>query len=367
MAKMNRELAMLATDYVKGRHRVAGAYVSHKLDGLRALWLPATRGLNVANIPFANRGKDQREHVATGLWSRYGKVIHCPEWFVAGFPDHPLDGELWCGCGQFQKTASIVKNMQADRAAEWVDVRYMVFDRPMYREVFADGRISNLQYKHTMSLNDNMFALRIVRAENVVSQDSHVCRDFQTAENFDDRYKLLKKDMVETEYLRLHEQRLLPFSTPDALAIIEAELESVTATGGEGLILRQIASRWEPVRSAFMHKLKLLKDAEGMVIGVRSGQGKHLGRMGSLKVKCDTLKDGMVAEFDLSGFTDAERQLHQNAYDWAVANPGEMIPHTSIGWPSPEFIENQMITFRYRELTNDGLPKEARYWRKYEE
>ena len=32
-----------------------------------------------------------------------------PSWFTKDLPKEPLDGELWCGRGLFQKTLSIIK------------------------------------------------------------------------------------------------------------------------------------------------------------------------------------------------------------------------------------------------------------------
>jgi DNA ligase-1 len=79
-------------------------------------------------------------------------------------------------------------------------------------------------------------------------------------------------------------------------------------------------------------KVKTWQDAEGLVIGHEPGCGKYEGMMGSLIVRW-----GSVV-FRLSGFTDAER-----LENW-------------IG---------RTVTFKYRELTRDGVPKEARYWRKW--
>src|SRR5687767_10132731 len=62
-----------------------GWWLSEKLDGVRAYW-------------------DGRQ-----FWSRLGNRFHAPDWFVAGLPDTPLDGELWLGRKLFQKAVSIVR------------------------------------------------------------------------------------------------------------------------------------------------------------------------------------------------------------------------------------------------------------------
>ena len=70
-----------------------GWWMSEKLDGVRAWW------------------------TGSALLSRLGNTINAPAWFTAGLPKVPLDGELWCGRGQFTEAVSIVKN--AARQDDW--------------------------------------------------------------------------------------------------------------------------------------------------------------------------------------------------------------------------------------------------------
>jgi hypothetical protein len=97
--------------------------------------------------------------------------------------------------------------------------------------------------------------------------------------------------------------------------------------------------------------------------------------------------------FELSGFPDDERVLsgseatdkvhittlrtfegippkdmyvEPKAFQWALTNhspdngPGTQVPD----WiENPTFPRGSTVTFRYREVSNDGIPKEARYWR----
>lgn len=342
MAKVNREFVMLAENFNPGKHRSAGTYLSVKLDGMRCIWLPATKGMNTKKIPFANREKkkESNEQVATGLWSRYGNVIFCPEWFTQGFPDRPLDGELYIGRKKFQELMSTVKTLVPDHAA-WEAVKYMVFDAPTYRQVFADGTINNPNYKHTMKLEK---MLHVLDVKEEVERD------------FDVTYKLLRRDLKETSFLKLHAQELLPFSTVTALEIINAKLEEVTDLGGEGVMIRHPCSMWVPNRSPMLCKLKKLEDAEATVLGHRAGLGKHLHRLGSLQVRFG------ATIFDLGGFTDDERALEGRASDWAGNHPGELLPMDYTD-PCPQFPAGSVVTFRYRELSDDGVPKEARYHR----
>ncbi len=233
---------------------------------------------------------------------------------------------------------------------EWADITFMVFDRPMYAQVFMDGRINNNTYKHSMKLDDNLFAFRIANEE-------------RTYDNFDDRYKMLKMMLRETGSMKLLDQELLPFHTPKAQEIITERLTYICdELGGEGLILKHPAAKWEPVRSKMMYKAKKWHDAEGIVIGMKAGkegvEDRLLGKMGSLRLRWKDI------EFDLSGFTDDERALTDAGMNYAFDHPGEEIKIDS--WPSLIFKEGDSITFRYREVTDDGIPKEARFWRKDE-
>jgi len=93
---------MLLKDY-DGRDP-SGMWISEKLDGVRGLWTGAE------------------------FLTRTGNKIDCPAWFTEGFPDFPLDGELWAGRGQFQ----IAKGMVASKARDsaWRQMIFGIFDAP---------------------------------------------------------------------------------------------------------------------------------------------------------------------------------------------------------------------------------------------
>jgi DNA ligase len=96
-------------------------------------------------------------------------------------------------------------------------------------------------------------------------------------------------------------------------------------------MLRQPGSAYEAGRSSTLLKVKTFRDAEATVIGHQAGAGKHKGRLGALLVR---LADG--TEFAVgTGFTDKER-----------------------GAPPPV---GSIITFRYQELSNAGVPRFPSY------
>lgn len=108
---------------------------------------------------------------------------------------------------------------------------------------------------------------------------------------------------------------------------LQAELERVIALGGEGLMLRQPQSLYEVGRSTTLFKVKTFLDAEARVVEHLPGEGKHAGRLGALVVE---MPDG--TRFSVgTGFSDAERRS-----------------------PPPLGV---LITYRYQELTDRGVPR----------
>lgn len=225
-------------------------WISEKLDGVRAFW-------------------DGKQFL-----SRQGNLFHAPGWFVAGLPDEPLDGELWIGRKQFQRTASIVRRQ--DQTDLWKEVRFLVFDAPRCDGGF-EARLE--------------FLAESLRAER-------------------------------QPYARLHEHQRC-----QGLPQLREELARVEALGGEGLMLRQPGSVYEVGRSFTLLKIKTFHDAEAVVLGHQPGKGKFKGLLGALAVQ---LPDG--TEFSVgTGLSDAERAT-----------------------PPPI---GSVITFRYQELSDGGVPR----------
>jgi DNA ligase-1 len=112
---------------------------------------------------------------------------------------------------------------------------------------------------------------------------------------------------------------------------LRRELARVEGLGGEGLMLRQPGSRYEVGRSTTLLKVKSFHDAEARVVDHQEGAGRHKGRLGALLVE---LPDG--TRFSVgTGFSDAERER----------------PPT-VG---------SVITFRYQELSEGGVPRFPSY------
>lgn len=337
----NREFCMLAHKY-DPQKIIAGWWMSEKLDGMRAIWLPQTRGVKKVLLPWANHSGDERyvnPPVATGLWSRYGNVIHAPDWWLDNLPKHTLDGELYIP-GHRQHMMSVVKKLEP--CDGWRDVKYYAFDSPPTETMMADGRIYSPNYK-------KIFRDEYFEEPEIVTPTVYTYRY---------RYRMIQ----ESEVVVPHVQTVLPFAQAEALVAIDQALEEVTSRGGEGLIIRNPDVGYECKRTRSLVKVKPLDDAEGVVIGYTSGRktdlgSKHLGRMGALVLK---LESGALME--LSGFTDAEREFDEHKMvRFAINNPGVMMPEWIV---NSNFPIGSQVTFKYRGLTADGIPQEARYWRK---
>jgi len=125
--------------------------------------------------------------------------------------------------------------------------------------------------------------------------------------------------------------------------------------------MRDPKACWLPKRHAGILKFKPYEDAEAKVIGFTSGRetlkGSRLqGMIGALIV------DYKGKRLELSGLTDAERAFQTSEMSvYASQHPGVDMPEQFQG---QVFRKGQTVTFIYRELTDDGIPKEARYFRK---
>lgn len=108
---------------------------------------------------------------------------------------------------------------------------------------------------------------------------------------------------------------------------LREELARVEALGGEGLMLREPGSRYEAGRSTTLLKVKTFHDAEARVIEHLPGTGRHKGRLGALAVE---LPDGTSFSIG-TGFSDAQRE-------------------------KPPAI-GSIVTFRYQELSDRGVPR----------
>lgn len=305
---MKREFTLLGQNYDPDKHIVMGWMASEKLDGQRALWLPG------CDFDFS----DQQEK-PTGLWSRDGKIIHAPQWWLDHLPPCGVDLELYMGHRSFQDTMSIVRRKIPGE--EWRLITANAFDLPVKMEA---GKI---HFKHReLEIPDLHFNTRLSKQH-----------PFRTTYNYMVN-KLEENDIF----------RIIPQHRITSLEFLNYFLEEVESKGGEGLVLRDPSSKWVQGRNSCLLKLKPTKTMFVTVIGYYYGEGKYDGMMGALHVRSE---DG--TEFKLSGFTDEERRTE------SVGVPFKR----SVYDDCFEFPRGKVIKITYRELTKDGVPKEARYAR----
>lgn len=215
---------------------VSHYWVSEKLDGVRAYWN------------------------GSAFLSRNGNSYQAPDWFTAGFPKAPLDGELWMGRGTFQQLISAVRKQQAVDE-EWRGIRYMVFDLPA-----AEGG----------------FSKRLESLERLFRQ-------------------------IDSPYM----QRVEQYRLVDHQSLMD-RLQQVVADGGEGLMLHHADALYHAGRSDDLLKVKPYLDAEARVIAHLPGKGKYTGQLGALLVESVQGKRFRIG----TGFTDAERQHPPPVGSW---------------------------------------------------
>lgn len=220
--------AILLANVYRDQVDVSRYLASEKLDGVRAIWDGQV------------------------LRFRSGKTINAPDWFLAGLPKVPLDGELWISRGQFERVSGIVRRETPDDAA-WREVRYMIFELPGAPGPFSE-RAEQIR--------------RIVRQANVPWL-------FEIKQFFPvDRGNLKKR------------------------------LDEVVRAGGEGLMLHLADAPYETGRSDVLLKVKPWQDAEAVVIGHQPGKGRFSGKLGALKVRTLEGKEFLLG----TGFSVAQRR-----------------------------------------------------------
>ncbi|WP_299806959.1 DNA ligase [uncultured Shewanella sp.] len=224
---LDKPSIQLASAFDKSVADITQYLVSEKLDGVRGYW-------------------DGNE-----MYSRSGRQIALPDWFVEGFPNYPLDGELWIKRGMFEQVSAIVRRSKVSDE-EWARVKFMVFDLP------AEPSVFELRYRKAVKeLTDVSPYLKVIAQHNLESYQA-----------------------------------------------LETELQEVIAKNGEGLMLHKKNAFYKSGRSKDIVKLKPFYDAEAKVIGYTPGKGRFSGMMGALVVKN---QQGIT--FNLgTGFTKAQRQ-----------------------------------------------------------
>ncbi len=356
---MRREFLQLAHKFDPSKQDVSGWFVSEKLDGMRCFWDGGiSRSLPTELVPWASvtdpktgQPKKKIKPVSTGLWSRYGNPIMAPDWFLNQLPCCPLDGELWAGRGKFQFCRSICAGDKPDDRFD--KIVYAVYSSPPIANVFATGEIKNTN----MICPVDFIAVEHWIRQRLSEFDSDY-RYLPPGSLFQDELQFLDANLENSEasICYLHPQIQIRGANE-----VDAYLNRVLDKGGEGVVIRNPREPWVPKRCRNILKYKPFSDAEGVVTGFTSGRetnkgSKHLGRIGALILNFHGKR------LELSGLTDEERTFAESRMiEHAKKHSGVDMPTDFQG---KHFRLGQKVTFKYRELSDDGIPKEARYWRR---
>jgi DNA ligase 1 len=119
-------------------------------------------------------------------------------------------------------------------------------------------------------------------------------------------------------------------------ASLQRRLAQTVAEGGEGLMLHLASAPCSSGRSDVLVKLKPSLDAEAVVVAHHAGKGKYAGLLGALEVRTPAGRQFLIG----SGLSDTQRR-------------------------TPPAV-GSVVTYRYRALTNTGLPRFASFMRLHE-
>jgi len=353
-----REFLQLAKKYNPEKSKINGYLISEKLDGSRCFWDGGvSRGVATVGVPWASlinpktgQRKPKIKPVATGLWSRYGNPIMAPDWFLDTLPPTFLDGELWAGRGNFQLCRSIVAGDKPDPRFD--QIQYAVYGSPSFDRVFMNGEIKNPNFHCHIDLD---------QIADWLGGCSVCPLLLGPGGTFNDELRHLENYLGNSDFAFTLTQSLLPNNEQEAHEFVEAFLIDVLDDGGEGVVIREPEAIYTPKRVNALLKYKPFDDDEGTITGFTSGRktdkgSKHLGKIGALILDFDGKR------LELSGLTDIEREFLTPAMCChASEHPGVDMPPVFQG---RHFKVGQQVTFKYRELSDEGIPKEARYWRK---
>lgn len=308
---------------------------SVKYDGMRCFW---DGGITRGKIaPWHTK------HQSTGLWSMNGKPIFAPSEFLDKLPtDFFLDGELTAGPNMFQETMSICRKYEPN-PEDWKKIEFLAFDIPSPSIIFKEGSISSASCNIKF---DNSLIKTLKEWVKLVGIDW----DYKFPYSHSDLKNILKNTNVK------------PVNNVNPSNNIDDKLTQILTSGFEGLMFRKHDSIWTPERTWNLLKYKPVNDDEGKVIGFQYGRtGKLCGKMGALIVENNGKK------IKMSGFTDEERTLTsktiKNVEEYAKNNAGSVNINNEHDIQSVHFPIGTLVTYTYRELTDGGHPKDARFKR----
>ena len=291
-------LPMLAHSYSKhGKKINFPCWVQPKLDGVRML--------------------ARKEGGVVTMWSRKGKVIDIPDKINHQLCDmlsegQCTDGELYVHGWTFQRIISAVKKKRKDTDL----LEYHIYDSPHEGLLFEDRIVNNGEGYHSDSEisappdgnGDAPFGFA------PVPSGVHFPKHCQSWSIIGDRIKL-----VET----------YSSSSREEFDLYE---KSMIKDGYEGMMARNKGSLYKfKNRSYDLQKVKRFLDGEYQIVGGKDGSGRESGL---IIYRCITI-EGNIFDVRPRGSHEERREAFNNLEEY----------------------KGKMLTVRYQELTDDGIPR----------
>jgi len=321
MKKREKCMLLSKINHVKAARGQYDDYdVTEKFDGRRCLWIPATEGLLIKDVPFANISRKPRlaSRRSSGLWTRAWCPIFAPKGWIEELKrshddiQYALDGELWTGFKDFERCSEIIAQEEPDE--RWSFVAFLASGCiPLH--MFADGVVGG------------------IKLEGVAKwlRDRGMRYDFRYRNNLFVPIIGKGRDRV-----KLYDE--------------------VLSHDGEGIVLRYPYLNYTCERSNMILKMKPTEDDVATVVGYTAGKLDNRGRLGALICEFkipDT--QGASVIFKLSGMSREQRRLNKSC-DQILGGEELPLDYSCLAVPT-----GSKVHFKYRELTKYDVPKEASF------
>lgn len=299
---------------------IGGMYMSEKLNGQRSLWDGGlSRGVPVQDVPWAN---PTEKGVATGLWSRYGNIVHAHDDWLDMLPNIPLDMELYNGRKEGGAERQDLRSVTGSHNApfsKWKEVSARIIDVPQEGEWFK-----------TRSITSPFFRRKIVLEECLAfHKASPVKVLWPTFFTFVGSYNwMTQRTELNSGLCSVIQQHSLPEHDAAARTALIEFFDGVVNGGGEGVMLRDKTLHWQAKMCKGFVKKKPKYDAEGIIVSFTAGRGQHTGKHGAAMLSWN----GKVFKAN-------------------IAEPQRRVEGA--------LKEGQRVTFEYASITRAGIPQEC--------
>jgi DNA ligase-1 len=192
-----------------------------------------------------------------------------------------------------------------------------------YKDISPDGELF-CRYKGFQSIVSS------VRRSTNIREDIDIgywIFDCNIDAPFVERHELLSKTVAINNRVKL-----LNYHIVDNIEQLYHWYNYFINEGFEGIIVRDLNSKYETKRTKALLKMKPTKSMEVVIVKLIEGNGKYNNSLGA--IECLTLDNKTV--FVGSGFSDAKRDLL---------------------WKMQDTLIDRRITIKYQELTDEGVPR----------